>query len=123
MFGPNSKTSLSAEEYAVLVRMLARETGRLKAEADKQRDAFDPMAWARATAQWRLASSLRWRLETEMEALPPTTDEQRGWEESRLRRLAETVPRSNANAVAHHAAMVERRKVQEARRKKRRLGT
>jgi hypothetical protein len=116
MFGPHHATSLSAAECKVLIEALEREMRRLKREADKHRDAYDRQAWAKATSQWHLASSLWGRLKAELEEFPEPTAEERDWEEGRLRRLAERLPRSAANAVAHHADVVERRRIAEARR-------
>lgn len=116
MFGPRRNASLSAEECELLIGVLNREMRRLKREADTHRDAYDRLAWAKATSQWYLASSLWGRMKTELKEFPEPTAEERDLQEGRLRRLAERLPRSAANAVAHHADVVERRRIVEARR-------
>lgn len=116
MFGPKRTTSLNEFEYRLLLAALEREVQRLQAESVQHRDAYDPSAWAEATTKRRLVNSLRVRLEHEKSELPALTDEERQWEADRLRYSAGRIPRSKANAEAHHADVVKRREAAEARR-------
>jgi len=116
MFGPKRTTSLDEFEYRLILTALEREVRRLEDESNRHRDAFDQPAWAEATSKRRLVNSLRVRLEDEKNELPVLTDEERQWEANHLRRAAGRIPRSKANAEAHHADVVKRREQAEARR-------
>lgn len=116
MFGPKRTTSLDATEYRLIRAALDGEVSRLRAESERHRDAYDPAAWADTTAQGRLMHFLRNRLAGELQDLPVESEHEQRLERDRLRKWAGPIPRSKANAAAHHADVVKRRAAEEARR-------
>jgi hypothetical protein len=116
MFGPKLTTSLDAAEYRLILSALEREAFRLRADVERHRDAYDPPAWAEATSKGHLVRTLVNRLEYELGRLPVATQEERQWQADHLQRWAGRIPRSKANATAHHADVVKRRNAEEARK-------
>lgn len=116
MRGRQSEIILDAEEQEVLVQALEIEMRRLKREAAKHRDAYDRQAWAKTTSSLRLASHVYARLKIELCLLSSPTADELDQKRRHLEQLAERIPRSTANAKAHHADVVKRREIAEARR-------
>lgn len=115
MFGPMRTTRLSYKDYEAIIQALERNVERLRAEAIRHRDAYTPLAWAKAMRDFRWSGALMRRLTAELETMPAPSDDDRAREVSGLRQLAQRLPRTKANAALHHADVLARRKAKEER--------